>query len=166
MGLPPTLCTHLADALATSTRGRSLCIHDVYAKHMGTCRRRHRWRPQRGRIEDPTRRTSVRPPGGRRNTSKSNSPDVQGRCEAHPSLSLTSGHEDVASANDVRGDVGRRCVYDRRFGEGKGFDSPPEVVRPSARTSFSVREKSGKRKTQAKVVDVENNNLYNYWNNN
>lgn len=77
MGPPPTLCTHLTDALATSIGGRSLCIHDVYAKHIGTCTRRHRWWPQRGRVEDTTRRTSVRPPGGRRNTSKSNSPDVQ-----------------------------------------------------------------------------------------
>jgi len=149
MGPPPTLCTHLASALATSTRGRSLCIHDVYAKHMGTCTRRHHWRPQRGRVEDTVQRTSVQPPGGRRNTSKSNSPDVQADAK-HTLLFLLPRDEDVASANDVRGDVGRRCVYDWWFGEGKGFDSPPELVYPSART-FS--EKKEKRKTQAKVSE-------------
>lgn len=103
-------------------------------------------------------------PGGSQKHIKIEFTRCPSRCEAHPSLSLTSGHEDVASANDVRGDVGRRCVYDRRFGEGKGFDSPPELAYPSARTSFS--EKKGKKNLSEKltsiiylIIKVINNNL-------
>lgn len=78
MGPPPTLCTHLAGALATSARGRSLCIHDVCT--------RNTWGHARGGIVGgPSGAVSgirrgerpLDPPGGRRNTSKSNSPDVQ-----------------------------------------------------------------------------------------
>lgn len=149
MGLPPTLCTHLAGALATSTRGRFLCIHDVYAKHMGTCTRRHRWRPQRDRVEDTARRTSVRPPRGRRNTSKSNSPDVQADArrtllfpfsrDTRMSYSLTTfGATSVADAfttNDL----------------GKEKDSTHHLS-SSARASFTDKKKKRK-KTQMKVTE-------------
>lgn len=155
MGPSPTLCTHLADALATSTRGRNLCIYVVYAKHMGTCTRRHRWRPQRGCVEDTTWRTSVLIPGGSQKHIKIEFTRCPGRCETHPSLSLASGHEDVAPANDVRGDVGRRCVYDRRFGERKGFDSRARHLSSSAlqQGHLPLREKKEKRKTQKNVFE-------------
>lgn len=160
MGPPPTLCTHLAGALATSTGELvyTRCVRETHGDMHAAASLAAPAGPCRGYNAENVRAT----PGGPQKHIKIEFTRCPGRCEAHPSLSLSSGHEDVALANDVRGDVGRRCVYDRRFGEGKGYDSPPELVRPSARASLlSPREEKEdesncKVKTKLTLIVISN----------
>lgn len=138
------MCTHLVDALATSAGSKNrLYIRDVGQTHGDTYTRQHRWRPQRGHVEDTRRRTFAGPPGAQKHI-KIEFTRCPGRYdEAHPPLFLSSGQR----RQDPLTTSGRRrsqmCLRPAIW-EGKGFGSPPELAL-FHQEHFSYKEKNKKR---------------------
>lgn len=157
------MCTHLVDALATSVGSKNrLYIRGVGQTHGDMYTRQHRWRSQRGHVEDARRRTSAGPPRAQKHI-KIEFTRCPGRSEAHPPLFLFSGQR----RRDPLTTSGRRRSQMRlrpAIWEGKGFGSSPELAL-FHHEHFSYKEKNKKkmnRNNRETDDDSHNSNLSNY----